>query len=166
MGDPTAGDVLMTALAQRPPPRLATALLQGLCMLKVNAAAPAVRGIAFDASLCAEVRVEAARTLARLGDPDALPRMARELANTHDISEAAVLCASLAKLRTTGAIDPLALAAFGAQRGLETTRLSAAAALGELVEVGVSNGLPYWCAYSIDRDVELRAPLFRPLLLE
>jgi hypothetical protein len=89
--------------------------------------------------------------------------MAKELATTRDVSEAATLCASLAKLRTTAAIDPLALQAFDAQHAQESTRRRAAAALGELTEGGASGGLPFWCAYSIDRDVELRAPLLRPL---
>jgi HEAT repeat protein len=166
MRDAQAGDVLVGALTQRPSPRLATALLQGVGMLRSSGAAATVRTVAFDASLRPEVRVEAARALALLGDPDTLPRLARDLATTRDVSEAAVLCASLAKLRTTGAIQPLALQAFGEGRGLETTRRFATAALGELTEGGASASLPYWCAYALDRDVELRAPVLRPLLLE
>ena len=77
-----------------------------------------------------------------------------------------IRCSPLAKLRTTAAIDPLALQAFGRQRGQDATRRCAAAALGELAEGGASGSLPFWCAYSLDRDVELRAPLLRPLLPE
>jgi hypothetical protein len=42
-------------------------------------------------------------------------------------------------------------------------RRRAATALGELTEGGASGSLPFWCAYSIDRDVALRAPVLRPL---
>jgi HEAT repeat protein len=148
---------------RRTQPRLAVALLQGLGMLRADGAASSVRDVAFDASLRPEVRVEAARTLALFGDSQALPRMAKELATTNDASEAAVLCASLAKLRTTAAIDPLALQAFGTQRGQDAVRRRAATALGELTEGGASSSLPFWCVYSIDRDVALRAPALRPL---
>jgi HEAT repeat protein len=164
MGDMASQSVLTGELERRrTSSRLAIALLQGLGMLRASGAVASVRAVAFDAGLRPEVRVEAARTLALLGDPKALPRMAKELETTHDASEAATLCASLAKLRTTAAIDPLALQAFGAQRGQEATRRRAAAALGELTEGGASGSLPFWCAYSIDRDVALRAPILRPL---
>jgi hypothetical protein len=164
MGDMPSGRVLTSELERRrTQPRLTVALLQGLGMLRADGAAPAVRAAAFDASLRPEVRVEAARTLALFGDVQALPRMAKELATTNDASEAAILCASLAKLRTTSAIDPLALQAFGPQRGQDAVRRRAATALGELTEGGASGSLPFWCAYSIDRDVALRAPVLRPL---
>jgi HEAT repeat protein len=165
-GDLTSSTVLMCEVEKRSaPPRLAIALLQGLGMLRASGIAPSVRAVAFDSSLRPEVRVEAARTLALFGDRHALPRMVLELEKTRDVSEAAVLCASLAKLRTTAAIDPLALQAFGPVRQ-ESTRRCAATALGELTEGGASGSLPFWCAYSIDRDVELRAPVLRPLAPE
>jgi HEAT repeat protein len=164
MGDMASCRVLTCELERRrTQPRLAIALLQGLGMLRADGAAPAVRAVAFDASLRPEVRVEAARTLALFGDSQALPRMAKELETTRDASEAAILCASLAKLRTTAAIDPLALQAFGPRRGQDAVRRRAATALGELTEGGASGSLPFWCAYSIDRDVALRAPVLRPL---
>ena len=163
-GETVSSSVLMCELEKRTStPRLAIALLQGLGMLRASGIAPSVRAVAFDTSLRPEVRVEAARTLALFGDRNALPRMVKELETTHDVSEAAILCASLAKLRTTAAIDPLALQAFDGRGVQESTRRRAAEALGELTEGGASDGLPFWCAYSIDRDVELRAPVLRPM---
>jgi hypothetical protein len=160
MRDGEGSSMLEARLDDRPSTAVSIALLQGIGMGGGNYLAGSVRTLALADSTLPAVRVEAARTLALLGDAGSADALVRQLPEARGSEETAALARALGKLRHERGILPLA-ALFDAAKGSEPVRHEATAALADLAD---RQPCAWWTAYSIDQDPQLRAPTLSALL--
>jgi HEAT repeat protein len=160
MRDAGSVPLLAARLDDRPAAETSVALLQALGMTGRPEAAAAVVPVAVDPETLPWLRVEAARALALLGDGRALAPLLAQLDAARGAEQTAALLHAVGALREPAAIAPLSARLVRAELP-DAEREVAAAALAELAEPGAAS---WWRAYSIDQDLQLRAPVLRALL--
>jgi HEAT repeat protein len=160
MRDAGSASLLAAELDGRPDSAVSIALLQAIGMSGGKCAIDDVRRIALAADTLSGVRVEAARSLALLGDGAAYDAIAQALPAARGSEETSAWIRALGKLRFERGIAPLTRV-LQDDSAPEPVLHAAAVALGDLAD---RESRSWWSAYAVDHDLQLRSPMLQALL--